>query len=65
MADNTKRRKIDRVGFLSEHVMALKEAIHPDIIVKPGDKGPGIPSHKAVLVRSFLTIYITYLEYYI
>ncbi|CAH8273638.1 unnamed protein product [Arabidopsis lyrata] len=49
MADNTKRRKIDRVGFLSEHVMALKEAIHPDIIVKPGDNSSGIPSHKAVL----------------
>lgn len=42
MADSTKRRKIDRVEFLSEHVIALKEAIHHDIIVKPGDNGPRI-----------------------
>ncbi|KAL1213610.1 BTB/POZ domain-containing protein [Cardamine amara subsp. amara] len=33
--------------------MALKESIHPDIIVKPGDNGQGIYAHKAVLaVRS-------------
>lgn len=49
---DSRKRKIDRVDFLSDHVMALKEAIHPDIIVKPGDNGQGIYAHKAVLVIS-------------
>ncbi|CAH8287623.1 unnamed protein product [Eruca vesicaria subsp. sativa] len=43
------KRKFDRVDFLSDHVMALREAIHADFILKPGDNGPGIPTHKAVL----------------
>ncbi|KAJ0265242.1 BTB/POZ domain-containing protein [Hirschfeldia incana] len=44
-----RKRKFERVDFLSDHVMALKEAIHADFILKPGDNGPGIPTHKAVL----------------
>lgn len=50
MAGSTKR-KFERVDFLSDHVMALKEAIHTDFVLKPGDNGPGIPTHKAVLVH--------------
>ncbi|KAG2331069.1 hypothetical protein Bca52824_002249 [Brassica carinata] len=48
MAESTKK-KFERVDFLSDHVMAFKEAIHADFILKPGDNGPGIPTHKAVL----------------
>ncbi|CAF2034378.1 hypothetical protein HID58_031479 [Brassica napus] len=49
MAEESTKRKFERVDFLSDHVMALKEAMHADFILKPGDNGPGIPTHKAVL----------------
>lgn len=43
MANHSRKRK-DKVDI---HVMALKEA---DIILKPAGHGPGIPTHKALLV---------------
>lgn len=61
MADN-KKRKLDRVGFLGDFVMAFKKTIHTDVIVKPGDDGPGIPAHKAILVTS-LNLNFDYIYY--
>ncbi|CAN8323587.1 unnamed protein product [Cochlearia groenlandica] len=44
---------MNREKFLSDYVMAFKDNIHTDVIVKPGDDWPGISAHKAVLaVRS-------------
>ncbi|ESQ52222.1 hypothetical protein EUTSA_v10017613mg, partial [Eutrema salsugineum] len=45
----SKKRKLDRVDFLGDYVVAFKNGIHTDVIVKPGGDGPGIPAHKAVL----------------
>lgn len=49
---DTRKRKFDRVDFLGDYVMAFKNGIHTDIIVKPGGDGPGIPAHKSILVTS-------------
>ncbi|CAH2069139.1 unnamed protein product [Thlaspi arvense] len=46
---DSRKSKLERVDFLSDHVTAFKEAIYTDFILKPGDNGPGIPTHKAVL----------------
>ncbi|XP_010485179.1 PREDICTED: BTB/POZ domain-containing protein At1g01640-like [Camelina sativa] len=54
-----RKRKLDREDFLSDIVTAFEERIHTDVIVKPGDGGPGIPAHKAVLaVRSKVFSYM-------
>lgn len=49
MADSRKR-KFYREDFLGDFVTAFEKGIHTDVIVKPGDDGPGIPAHKAILV---------------
>ncbi|CAN8316570.1 unnamed protein product [Cochlearia groenlandica] len=46
---DSKKRKLDRVDFLGDFVKAFRKGIHTDIIIKPGDDGPGIPTHKAIL----------------
>lgn len=51
MADSRKR-KLNRVDFFGDYITAFRQGIHTDVIVKPGDDGPGIPAHKAILVTS-------------
>lgn len=43
----------EKAAFLGGLVVTLKEQMHTDVLVKPGDEGPPIPTHKAVLVTSF------------
>lgn len=41
----------EKIKFLSTGpVVALREQIHPDICIKPGNNEPHIPAHKALLV---------------
>ena len=40
----------EKVRFLGGFVSAFKDHIHTDINVKPGDFGPSIPAHRALLV---------------
>ncbi|CAI9772182.1 unnamed protein product [Fraxinus pennsylvanica] len=40
---------IEKISFLSEFAAAFRDEIHTDIQVKPGDDGPSIPAHKALL----------------
>lgn len=44
-----------QVAFLESFVDAFKLQIHTDITVTPGNHGPPIPSHKAVLVSTNYT----------
>uniref|UniRef100_A0A1J3FYM3 BTB/POZ domain-containing protein n=1 Tax=Noccaea caerulescens TaxID=107243 RepID=A0A1J3FYM3_NOCCA len=39
----------EKAAFLGGLVVTLKEKMHTDVLVKPGDEGPPIPTHKAVL----------------
>ncbi|XP_021732661.1 BTB/POZ domain-containing protein At3g56230-like [Chenopodium quinoa] len=39
----------DKMSFLGEFETAFKEEIHTDILVKPGNNGPPIPAHRALL----------------
>lgn len=41
----------DKMSFLAEFEVAFKDEIHTDILVKPGNNGPPIPAHRALLVR--------------
>ncbi|CAL9246179.1 unnamed protein product [Arabidopsis halleri] len=38
-----------RIVFLSSFVSGFKEQLHADILLKPGDDGPPIPAHRALL----------------
>ncbi|KAH7654023.1 speckle-type POZ protein [Dioscorea alata] len=38
----------NKIGFLDSFVLAFREGLHTDILVKPGT-GPAIPAHKAIL----------------
>ncbi|XP_020101258.1 BTB/POZ domain-containing protein At1g01640 [Ananas comosus] len=38
----------EKLGFLDGLVLALREGIHTDILIKPG-RGPPIPAHRAIL----------------
>lgn len=40
----------EKLGFLEGFGAALKEELHTDIVIKPGN-GPPIPAHRALLVR--------------
>nr|XP_015877534.2 BTB/POZ domain-containing protein At3g56230 isoform X1 [Ziziphus jujuba var. spinosa] len=43
----------EKIIFLSEFVTAFKDQIHTDILLKPGNNGPPIPAHKALMaIRS-------------
>ena len=44
-----------KVEFLGGFVVALREALHTDILVQPGSGGDPIPAHRALLV--FLPLY--------
>ncbi|KNA13429.1 hypothetical protein SOVF_117110 [Spinacia oleracea] len=39
----------DKMSFLAEFEVAFKDEIHTDILVKPGNNGPPIPAHRALL----------------
>ncbi|KAL3524036.1 hypothetical protein ACH5RR_016870 [Cinchona calisaya] len=39
----------EKLNFLSGFVAAFRHQIHPDILVKPGNNGPSIPAHRALL----------------
>jgi hypothetical protein len=39
----------EKLGFLEGFGAALKEELHTDILIKPGN-GPSIPAHRALLV---------------
>lgn len=40
----------EKAAFLGGLVVTFKEQMHTDVLVKPGQEGPPIPTHKAVLV---------------
>ncbi|CAI9091823.1 OLC1v1021916C1 [Oldenlandia corymbosa var. corymbosa] len=39
----------EKLNFLSGFVAAFRHQIHPDILVKPGNNGPPLPAHRALL----------------
>ncbi|KAL1217091.1 Signal peptide peptidase-like 4 [Cardamine amara subsp. amara] len=39
----------EKAAFLGSLVVTFKEQMHTDVLVKPADEGPPIPTHKAVL----------------
>lgn len=38
-----------KISFLSGFVMAFREQLHTDIFLRPGNNGPPIPAHRALL----------------
>lgn len=40
----------EKAAFLAGLVVTFKDQMHTDVLVKPGEDGPAIPTHKAVLV---------------
>ena len=44
----------DKLKFLGEFEAAFRDEIHTDILVKPGNNGPPIPAHRALLVCHLL-----------
>ncbi|CAH2063984.1 unnamed protein product [Thlaspi arvense] len=45
----TEEEQKKRIVFLSSFVSGFKEQLHADILLKPGDDGPPIPAHRALL----------------
>ncbi|MBA0571596.1 hypothetical protein Golob_001980, partial [Gossypium lobatum] len=39
-----------KISFLSGLIVAFRDQIHTDIQLKPGNDGPSIPAHRALLV---------------
>ncbi|CAK9160601.1 unnamed protein product [Ilex paraguariensis] len=39
----------EKLSFLGGFVAAFRDQIHPDIQIKPGNNGPSIPAHRALL----------------
>lgn len=50
----TEEEQKKRIVFLSSFVSGFKEQLHADILLKPGDDGPPIPAHRALLVTSMI-----------
>lgn len=48
----------EKMGFLDGFMVAFRDEIHTDILVKPCD-GPPIPTHKALLVSNEHTLSTT------
>lgn len=46
----TEEEQKKRIVFLSSFVSGFKEQLHADILLRPGDDGPPIPAHRALLV---------------
>lgn len=51
----TEEEQKKRIVFLSSFVSGFKEQLHADILLKPGDDGPPIPAHRALLVTSMIS----------
>jgi len=47
----------DKLGFLGGLEAAFRNQIHTDILVRPGNNGPPIPAHRALLVRLSLSLH--------
>ncbi|KAJ4895980.1 BTB/POZ domain-containing protein [Raphanus sativus] len=45
----TEEEQKKRIVFLSSFVSGFKEELHTDILLKPGDDGPPVPAHRALL----------------
>ncbi|VVB05856.1 unnamed protein product [Arabis nemorensis] len=45
----TEEEQKKRIAFLSSFVSGFKEQLHADILLKPGDNGPPISAHRALL----------------
>lgn len=43
----------EKLNYLSGFVVALRDHIHTDILIKPGNDAPSIPAHRALLVIIF------------
>lgn len=41
----------EKIKYLSEFVAAFRDQVHTDILLKPGNNGPPIPAHKALMVN--------------
>ncbi|XP_009794698.1 BTB/POZ domain-containing protein At3g56230 [Nicotiana sylvestris] len=39
----------EKLNYLSRFVVAFRDHIHTDILIKPGNDGPSIPAHRALL----------------
>lgn len=39
----------EKLNFLSGFVAAFRHQMHPDILIKPGNDGPSLPAHRALL----------------
>lgn len=50
----------EKLNYLSGFVVALRDHIHTDISIKPGNDAPSIPAHRALLV-----IFIYFIIYFI
>lgn len=50
-----------KVSFLSGLIVAFRDQIHTDIQLKPGNDGPSIPAHRALLVCNSLSIVHVYI----
>jgi hypothetical protein len=59
----------EEVSFLGEGFLtALKDQIHTDIELKPGNNGPSIPAHRALLVSlsfSLLDFFFPFLLFFL
>lgn len=47
----------EKIKFLSGFVVAFRDQIHTDMQLHPGDNGPPIPAHRALLVTLSLSLY--------
>ena len=57
----TEEEQKKRIVFLSSFVSGFKEQLHTDILLKPGDDGPHIPAHRALLVNSMFSSYVSHI----
>lgn len=53
-----------RIVFLSSFISGFKEELHTDILLKPGDDGPPVPAHRALLVNSMISSSVSYIYIY-
>lgn len=60
----TEEEQKKRIVFLSSFVSGFKEELHTDILLKPGDDGPPVPAHRALLVNSMTSSSVSYIYIY-
>lgn len=46
----------EKISYLGGFAAAFKDQIHTDVQIKPGDNGPSVPAHKALLVWKWLQL---------